>query len=218
MDHVSRRTLLNREQLESRLGVDLERPPILVLYHPVMMARDTLEEVDALFSALAAVQEQILFCYPNADAGSRALIERTESFLARIDRGRMFTNLDAVTYWSLLARVELLIGNSSSGIMEAASFPVPAVNIGLRQQGRERARNVLDAAPEARSILDAIGRARSTEFRRSLAGMENPYGEGCASEKIVRVLSTIPLSRELLMERHASAPIPIEPRESAPTS
>ncbi len=212
LDHLRRRTLLDREQLESRLGIDLEQPTILVLYHPVTMARDTLEEADALFSALAAVQEQILFCYPNADAGSRALIERTESFLARIDRGRMFTNLDAVTYWSLLARVELLIGNSSSGIMEAASFPVPAVNIGLRQQGRERARNVLDAAPEARSILDAIGRARSTEFRRSLAGMENPYGEGCASEKIVRVLSTIPLSRELLMKRHASASIPIEPR------
>src|SRR5258708_9659727 len=216
MDHVSRRTLLNREQLESRLGVDLERPPILVLYHPVTMARDTLEEADALFSALAAVQEQILFCYPNADAGSRALIERTESFLARIDRGRMFTNLDAVTYWSLLARVELLIGNSSSGIMEAASFPVPAVNIGLRQQGRERARNVLDAAPEARSILDAIGRARSTEFRRSLAGMENPDGEGSPSQKIGADASTIPPSPELPMKRPAPPTTPLAPPHTAP--
>jgi UDP-N-acetylglucosamine 2-epimerase (non-hydrolysing)/GDP/UDP-N,N'-diacetylbacillosamine 2-epimerase (hydrolysing) len=95
----------------------------------------------------------------------------------------------------------MLIGNSSSGIMETASFALPTVDIGLRQMGRERARNVLNAAPEAEAILEKIAEARSDAFRASLAGMENPYGDGYASEKIVQVLITVPLTQDLLIKR-----------------
>jgi len=157
-----------------------------------------------LFFALEALSGQILFCYPNADAGSRSLIERTKSFVARRKHGQVFTNLDALTYWSLLRQMDVLVGNSSSGIMETASFALPTVNVGFRQQGRERARNVLDAAAVVDSILKAVATARSREFRDSLIGMTNPYGEGFASEKIVQVLTTVPLSQELLMKRGAS--------------
>ena len=87
--------------------------------------------------------------------------------------------------------------------MESASFALPTVNVGLRQQGRERARNVIDAAPEVRAILKAIATAKSADFRRSVQGMTNPYGEGLASEKIVEVLTTVPLGEELLLKRHA---------------
>ena len=93
--------------------------------------------------------------------------------------------------------------------METASFALPTVNVGFRQQGRERARNVLDAAAVVDSILKAVATARSREFRDSLIGMTNPYGEGFASEKIVQVLTTVPLSQELLMKRGASRPAPI---------
>ena len=86
--------------------------------------------------------------------------------------------------------------------MESASFALPTVNVGLRQQGRERPRNVLDADADANSILQAINRARKREFRESLTGMVNPYGEGRASETIVRVLTTVALSQTLLMKRH----------------
>ena len=204
IDHLRRRTLFSRDEVESRLEIDLGQPTILVAYHPVTINRDTIREADALFRALAAIPFQMLFCYPNADAGSRALIEHTRSFMAGRREGRVFTNLDAVTYWSLLRQVEVLVGNSSSGIMESASFALPTVNVGLRQQGRERARNVLDAAPDADSILQAIAIARSAEFRSALVGMTNPYGEGFASEKIVQVLTTVPLTQELLMKRDAS--------------
>ena len=204
LDHLRRQTLFTREELESRLGIDLRQPTILVAYHPVTINRDTTEEADALFGALAALPDQMLFCYPNADAGSRALIERTRSFVARRKQGRVFTNLDALTYWSLLRQVDIFLGNSSSGIMETASFALPTVNVGLRQQGRERASNVLDAAPDVDSILASIVTARNQEFRDSLIGMSNPYGEGFASEKIVQVLTTVPLSQELLMKRDAS--------------
>ena len=202
LDHLRRQPLLSREEIEKRLQLDLQKPTILVAYHPVTIARDTLQEVEALFMALGNVSEQILFCYPNADAGSRELIERTKSFIASRGHGKVFTNLATVTYLSLLRQVAMLVGNSSSGIMESASFALPTVNVGLRQQGRERPRNVLDADPDANSILQAIDHARTREFRESLAGMANPYGEGCASETIVRVLTTVPLSQTLLMKRH----------------
>jgi UDP-N-acetylglucosamine 2-epimerase (non-hydrolysing)/GDP/UDP-N,N'-diacetylbacillosamine 2-epimerase (hydrolysing) len=200
LDHLRRQTLFTREQLETRLELDLTRPTTLVVYHPVTLLRDTTGEADALFAALELLPEQILFCYPNADAGSRALIERTRAFLSHGRQGRLFVNLDSLTYWSLLRQVDLQLGNSSSGIMETPSFALPTVNIGLRQEGRERARNILDCPPDAKAILDRVQVARSAEFRASLEGMTNPYGDGHASEKIVHVLTTVPLSQELLIK------------------
>ena len=202
LDHLRRRPLLSREEIEKRLELNLKTPTIVVAYHPMTIARDTLQEVEAVFTAFGNLREQILFCYPNADAGSRELIERTKSFIASRGHGRVFTNLDTVTYLSLLRQVDMLVGNSSSGIMESASFALPTVNVGLRQQGRERPRNVLDADADVNSILQTIDRARTREFRESLTGMANPFGEGCASETIVRVLTTVPLSQNLLMKRH----------------
>ena len=202
LDHLRRQLLLSRDELEKRLLLNLQTPTILVAYHPMTIARDTLQEVEALLTALGSLSEQILFCYPNADAGSRALIERTKTFIASRRNGKVFTNLDTVTYLSLLRQVDMLVGNSSSGIMESASLSMPTVNVGLRQQGRERPRNVLDAVADPNAILQAISRARTSEFRESLSGMINPYGEGRASETIVRVLTTVPLSQTLLMKGH----------------
>jgi UDP-hydrolysing UDP-N-acetyl-D-glucosamine 2-epimerase len=201
LDQLRRSTLLDRPGLEKKLACDLKMPSVLISYHPVTLAEDTLHETDEVFSALDKLPDQLLFCYPNADAGSRALIERTRSFLAGRGSGHLFVNLDAVTYWSLLRCVDVFVGNSSSGIMETASFALPTVNIGIRQQGRERARNVLDAAAEGAAILAAVQRARALEFRASLRGMSNPYGDGYASEKITDVLRHVPLGHDLLVKR-----------------
>ncbi len=205
LDHLRRSPLETREELERELGVDLNRPTILVAFHPATIARDTTREADALFSALATVPEQLLFCYPNADAGSRELLDRSQRFVQEHGNARIFVNLNPVSYWSLLRCTDLLIGNSSSGIMEAASFALPAVNVGIRQRGREHGRNVLDAEATESSILDRLCMARSREFRCSLAGMENPYGDGHARERIAEVLASVPLTEELLMKR---APVP----------
>ena len=201
LDHLRRSQLLSRNQLEHDLGLDLQRPTAVVAYHPVTMLRDTTEEADALFAALRQMDMQILFCFPNSDAGSYSLMERTRSFLSDYGDARIFVNLEAVTYWSLLRQVTLLVGNSSSGIMEAASLALPVVNVGFRQKGRERAGNVLDAAPEEGSIRASIEEARSPQFRERLAELVNPYGEGRAAERIVQVLTTTPLSAELLVKR-----------------
>jgi len=201
LDHVRRSPLLGREELEAALDVDLGRPTIVVAHHPATLADDPLREADALFAALEEVQGQLLFCHPNAYAGSRGIMERTEAFLRARGSGKRFVNLDPVTYWSLLRHVEAIVGNSSSGIMEAASFALPAVDVGMRQQGRERGRNVLSVAADKTAILEAIATARSEPFRRSLAGMENPYGDGRAAERIATVLAEVPLGERLLIKR-----------------
>jgi UDP-N-acetylglucosamine 2-epimerase (non-hydrolysing)/GDP/UDP-N,N'-diacetylbacillosamine 2-epimerase (hydrolysing) len=201
LDHLRRSRLLTREELEQRLQLNLIQPTILVAYHPVTIRRETTEEVDALFAALSRTEGQILFCFPNADAGSHHIVARTRNFLETRQDGKVFTNLDPVTYWSLLGHIDALVGNSSSGIMETASFALPTVNIGLRQKGRERPANVIDAAPETADIREKIKRASSKAFRESLEGMQNPYGDGHAAETIVKVLTSVPLTQDLLMKQ-----------------
>jgi UDP-hydrolysing UDP-N-acetyl-D-glucosamine 2-epimerase len=201
LDHLRRSRLLTCEEVEKKLGLDLSQPTLLVTCHPVTLLRDTTSEADALFAALDQLDGQIIFTYPNADAGTHQLIERARAFAATHPNAHVFVNLGSITYWSLLRQVDVLVGNSSSGIMESASFAIPAVDIGMRQQGRERARNVLSAAPDPTAILETIGKARRSEFRSSLMGLENPYGDGHASERIVEVLAAVPLTRELLIKR-----------------
>ena len=206
LDHLRRSRLLGRPELEAALDVDLRAPTVMVAYHPATLARNTLREADALFEALEATTGHLLFCHPNADAGSHALAARTEAFLRDRGSGRMFVNLDPVVYWSLLQHAEVIVGNSSSGIMEAASFALPAVDVGMRQQGRERGRNVLHADPDKTSILTMLGTARSESFRRSLQGMDNPYGDGAAAQRIAAVLASVILGEPLLLKRGPPPP------------
>lgn len=200
LDHLRRSTLLSRAALEARLGFTLLPPTLIAAWHPVTILRDTNAEADAFFSALAHAPGQLIFVYPNADAGSHALIERTRALAAARAQTHIFVNLDAVTYWSLLRHADALIGNSSSGIMEAASLALPVVNVGMRQQGRERARNVVDADAQTEAIRTAIQRVLEPEFRKNLTGMKNPYGDGDAAATIARVLTTVPLDRLLVKQ------------------
>jgi len=209
LDHLRRSTLLDRAALEARLALTLTQPTLLAAWHPVTILKDTNAEADAFFSALADTPGQLIFVYPNSDAGGYALIERTRALAATRPHTHIFVNLDAVTYWSLLGNAAALVGNSSSGIMEAASFALPTVNVGIRQQGRERARNIIDSLAETSAIHAAIQRALSPEFRETLRGMTNPYGDGTAAATIANVLTTVPLDGLLIKQ---PTPLPGEQR------
>jgi UDP-hydrolysing UDP-N-acetyl-D-glucosamine 2-epimerase len=211
LDHVRRSALVSRQELEQNLGLQLAARVTVVAYHPVTLLHDTTAEATALFAALDLVPGQILFCYPNADSGSHDLMRMARTFCETHNDSHVFVNLDSITYWSLLRQASLLLGNSSSGIMEAASFGLPVVNIGLRQFGRERARNVLDAHASAESILSQVDKAWSPAFRAAIHGMENPYGDGFAGERIVNILTTVPL--EGLLRKRAQ---PLEPTAAQP--
>jgi len=204
LDHLRRSKLLDRTALEKRLGLALSHPAIVAAWHPVTILRDTNAESDALFAALEQSEGLLIFVYPNADAGSRKLIERMEALAAHRPSTHVFVNLEAVTYWSLLGQADALVGNSSSGIMEAAAFALPVVNAGMRQQGRERARNVIDVPSEADLICAALRRALDPAFRASLEGMTNPYGNGTAACTIANVLASVSLDNLLIKQ-----PVPI---------
>lgn len=205
LDHVRRSKLLDCAELETRIGLRLRTPTIVAAWHPVTILRDTNAEADAFFAALEGTAGQVIFVYPNADAGGIALSERIERLAQNRPHTHVFVNLDPVTYWSLLGQADAMIGNSSSGIMEAASFALPVVNVGMRQQGRERARNVIDSSADAEAIREALSRVLDPEFRASLAGMTNPYGDGTAAETIARVMATVPLEGLLVKQ-----PVPLE--------
>jgi UDP-N-acetylglucosamine 2-epimerase (non-hydrolysing)/GDP/UDP-N,N'-diacetylbacillosamine 2-epimerase (hydrolysing) len=207
LDHLRRSTLLTREQLENELRIALAETITVVAYHPVTLLRNPTSEAEAIFTALESLPGQIIFCFPNADTGSHPLAARIRTFCETHPNAHLFVNLPAITYWSLLREAAALVGNSSSGIMEAASFACPVVNVGMRQQGRERGPNILDAEPTADSIRAQLTLAHQPNFRDSLRSMENIYGDGHAAERIVTILTTTPL--EGLLRKRAQ-PIPPE--------
>jgi UDP-N-acetylglucosamine 2-epimerase (non-hydrolysing)/GDP/UDP-N,N'-diacetylbacillosamine 2-epimerase (hydrolysing) len=208
LDHMRRSVLLDRAGVEAMLKLELKKPAILVAWHPVTILRDTNAEADAFFAALTDATGQLIFVYPNSDAGSYALIERTRTLAATRADTAVYVNLDPISYWSLLGQVDGMVGNSSSGIMEAASFALPVVNVGMRQQGRERAGNVIDVEAEAAAIQHAIKSALSSEFRASLHGMRNPYGDGDAARTIAHLLAAVPLEG-LLIKPPAPLTLPV---------
>ncbi len=205
LDHLRRSQLLNRDQLEAQLGIQLSAPAILAAWHPVTILPDTNAEAHAFYAALAQGKEQLIFVYPNSDAGSYSLMEQTRAIAQVRADTHIFVNLEPIAYWSLMGQVDAMAGNSSSGIMEAASFALPVVNVGMRQQGRERAANIIDAPPDSASIVTAIRRALEPSFRAKLRGMRNPYGDGNAAGTIADVLAGVSLEGILIKK-----PMPLD--------
>jgi UDP-N-acetylglucosamine 2-epimerase (non-hydrolysing)/GDP/UDP-N,N'-diacetylbacillosamine 2-epimerase (hydrolysing) len=201
LDHLRREKLLSNAQVEKELGLTLSADTLLCIFHPVTLMKNTVEEADEVFAALEGVRNPVVFVYPNADAGSRELIRRAGEFAGE-HGSRVLVNLDHRTYLGLLKNVGALVGNSSSGIIESTSLEVPAVNVGIRQRGREHAGNVIDVPAETRAIRRAIQKALSPEFRRSIRGLKSPYGDGQAAKIITRVLTKAPLGEKLLF-KHA---------------
>ena len=202
LDALRRERLLTRALLEKKLGFAVDPNTIVCIYHPVTMLANKVEEGEEVFAALEQVKRQIVFIYPNADAGSRELIRRAEKFCATYRRAQVVVNLEHRVYLSLLKHAGLLLGNSSSGIIESTSLEIPAVNIGIRQLGREHAANVIDVPAKRAAIAGAIQKATWPEFRKSIRRLESPYGNGSAAKIICEVLKKAPLGPKLLF-KHA---------------
>jgi UDP-N-acetylglucosamine 2-epimerase (non-hydrolysing)/GDP/UDP-N,N'-diacetylbacillosamine 2-epimerase (hydrolysing) len=200
LDQLRRNRLPTRAQVERKLNLAITGKTIVVVHHPVTLLRDTTRESAALFAALSKVDANFVFVYPNVDAGSRALIARTENFLAQ-HPGQLLVNLDHNLYLSLLSHAAALVGNSSSGIIEAASIGLPVVNIGIRQKGRDHAANVLDVPASATAIRGAMAEALSLMFRKAIQNLNNPYGDGRAAQQIVRLLTSLPPRETLLFKK-----------------
>ena len=196
-----------RAELERRIGLSFDQAPLLVTFHPVTLEYSEVgTQIDALLAALAEVRRPIVFTYPNADTAGMQVIAAIETFVAAHANARVVKDLGAADYFGMMAASAAMVGNSSSGIIEAPSFALPVVNIGNRQRGRLRAANVIDCETETRAIAEAIARATAPDFRAKLQGMVNPYGDGHAAERIVRVLQTISLDGDLVKKRFFDLP------------
>ena len=191
LDNLAAVQLLNAEQIAAgfKVTIDPARPPLLVTFHPV--TREYQETRVHMTALLAAIQESghpAIFTYPNADTGGRVIIEMIEDFVAKEPDAQAVPHLGTQGYFSVMAQAAAMLGNSSSGIIEAASFKLPVVNIGRRQEGRFAPPNVLTVETDESEILGAIAKAVSPQFRKSLRFIENPYGDGHAAERIIDAL------------------------------
>jgi UDP-N-acetylglucosamine 2-epimerase (non-hydrolysing)/GDP/UDP-N,N'-diacetylbacillosamine 2-epimerase (hydrolysing) len=208
LDHLRRTTLPPAAEVGARHGVDLDAPYIVVAYHPVTLDEQPAAGIDAVLDGIAAAGPGVraIFCHPNADAGGRAIVARMRDFAAGRPGDAVLVNLDPPDYWSLLRGASAMCGNSSSGIMESASVDLPAVNIGPRQDGRERPANVIDVPAEAGAIAGALRRAMGEDSRRAAAAAENPYGDGRAGERMREVLRTLSARDRLLHKPPVAVP------------
>ena len=202
LDALRRERLLTRAQLQKRLGFPIMPDSVVSIYHPVTMLPNTTEEAEEVFAALGALKTQITLIYPNADAGGRHLVEKAIDFAHGHNQARVLVNLDHPVYLSLLKHSGVLIGNSSSGIIESTSLGLPAINVGIRQRGREHAKNVIDVPAKRDAIEAAVKLALSPKFGLSVRHLKNPYGEGNAARMISKVLAQTPLGTKLLF-KHA---------------
>ena len=179
---------------------------LLVTYHPVTQepGRET-EQARVLVKALEACRIPCVVTAPNADPGREEIARVLQRFVAR-DPGSMFlTSAGSSGYFTLMSRAMAMVGNSSSGLIEAPSFRLPVVNIGSRQKGRLRAANVIDSAPRSADISRAIRRAIAPAFRASLRSLRNPYGAGRAGERIAERLASVPLDEKLLRKEFSDS-------------
>lgn len=192
LDRIPRLSEHTREELAERFALDPYTPWVLVTLHPCTLEYEQTEAVAvALRDALATIDYLPVITAPNADTCA-SVITRT--------LGATCPAPTDAEYLSLMAEAGLMVGNSSSGIIEAPSFRLPVVNIGRRQHGRLRSDNVIDVGTTSEEIAAGITRALDPAFRDTLSGV-NPYGDGQAAPRIAHLLRTVPLDRRLLEKR-----------------
>lgn len=197
LDHLRRMEYLTRKQLEQDLGLLFHPHNFLITFHPATLDNErAVGQFEELLRALDRLGEDygLFFTYPNADPQGRELIRVLDRYVMGNRHAKAFASLGQQRYLSLLAQVDAVIGNSSSGLYEVPSFQIPTVNIGNRQEGRLRAASVIDCVPTEPAIGSAIEQALSMDCSQVV----NPYGEGNSSKKILRVIKEIPDYQGLL--------------------
>jgi UDP-hydrolysing UDP-N-acetyl-D-glucosamine 2-epimerase len=210
LDNLGQMELMTRPQLETLVDLPLQDPPVLVTMHPATLEpMDPVAQLRELLAALDDVPGPLVFTAPNADADGKRIRVAVADYAGTRRDARLVENLGTGGYFGMMSIARAMVGNSSSGIIEAASFRLPVVNIGDRQRGRIRGANVVDVPCERAEILQALRAATSAAFRARLAELTNPYGEGRAAPAILRVLKEVPLDNELVMKRFHDQP-PVE--------
>jgi GDP/UDP-N,N'-diacetylbacillosamine 2-epimerase (hydrolysing) len=202
LDTILNKPLLSPKIIAKKLGLDLSRPVILVVQHPVTtQVEEAPEQMGQTLQAIVEFQYPTIVIYPNSDAGGRRMIDVIKQYEG-YSFVKTFKSLPRREYLSLMKVVSVMVGNSSSGIIDAPFFGLPVVNVGIRQEGRERGKNVIDVAHKKSDIARALERALSDKkFLTEVKRCENPYGDGKAGPRIAEALSQITITPRLLQKR-----------------
>ena len=202
LDSLERLTFLSRGELQERLQCQLKSPIFLVTYHPVTLEHErSLQKIKTLLTSLDQFPEaSLIFTRPNADPDNKIIYEMLDAYVEKEkERAFVFTSLGTLLYLSLMQHADVVIGNSSSGIIEAPALKKASVNIGDRQKGRLMSDSIVQAVDERESICEAIKKALSPDFQKKLVKIQNPYGEkGEVAKNMVNILRTVSLSEDML--------------------
>lgn len=195
VDAIVHTRFLDRAALEQSLGIKLAARNLLVTFHPATLEDSApREQMEQLLAALAGFADiGLIFTFPNADAGGRDIIRLIQDFVARFPNAHAFTSLGQLRYLSCMHHCDGVVGNSSSGLLEAPTMKKGTVNIGDRQRGRLQAESVINCAPTKEEIEAALHTLLSPVFQAQLDRVVNPYGDGGASGRIVQVLKSAKL-------------------------
>ena len=193
IDGIQSSATHSRTELMAELLLDTGKPVALMVFHPVLQDENGLSHARAIIEQLVAKSVQIVALAPNSDAGSEAIRRLLDNALEN-DQIKLAKHFERGKFLSWMASADLMIGNSSAGIIEAASFGIPVVNVGNRQNLRERNRNVIDVATDAQAIADGIDLA----LGKLKDGTKNIYGNGNAAAKITELLKSLPLGPDVM--------------------
>jgi UDP-N-acetylglucosamine 2-epimerase (non-hydrolysing)/GDP/UDP-N,N'-diacetylbacillosamine 2-epimerase (hydrolysing) len=202
LDAIFTTNFLSKAELEKKFNIDLSKPLIIMLQHSVTTEIEKAgKQVQETLEAIKELGYQTIIIYPNSDAGGREIIEQIKKY-ENLNFIKIYKNLVHDEYLSLLRNASVLVGNSSSGIIESASFKLPVVNIGTRQEGRERSSNVIDAPHDKKLIVKAIEKALlDRSFRNRVKKCKNIYGDGKTGERIAKILNEIKIDKKLLQKK-----------------
>lgn len=196
-DNLKRLKLLERQKLEKEISFKFGKKSLLITLHAETISDLTVEnQIDILLDALNNFKEvNLLFTMPNADQGNKVISDKIKNFVQRNKNSLVVTSMGQTNYLSAMKYVNGVVGNSSSGIIEAPSLKKGTVNIGKRQKGRVQAKSIINTNFEKKNITDAIEKLFSKSFQNTLTSLINPYGDGGASRKILKTIKTLDYSR-----------------------
>ncbi|UCD54988.1 MAG: UDP-N-acetylglucosamine 2-epimerase (hydrolyzing) [Candidatus Omnitrophota bacterium] len=200
IDNIKKLKLFSREALEKELNFKFNKHNLLVTFHPVTLENNTSpQQFKDLLSALENLEDTfIIFTKANADPGGRIINKMIDTYVSKnCSKSAAFTSLGHLKYLSILQFVDAVVGNSSSGIVEAPSFKMGTINIGGRQKGRVEPKSIIDCQPTKESIIKAFEKLYSKEFQRSLKKVVNPYGDGNAAKRIKNILKNYDINNIL---------------------
>lgn len=199
IENIKRLKLLNKKEFEKSINFTLNKKNIIITFHPVTLENNTTkEQFSQILQALALLKDtNIIFTKANSDTDGRIINQMIDDFVANHQNTVAFTSLGQLRYLSALNHIDIVLGNSSSGLAEVPSFKKATINIGDRQKGRIKAKSVIECEPKKDEIIKAIKKAYSSKFQNILKDVENPYGDGLASGKIVKILKNADLTNIL---------------------